>query len=369
MTDIDVFILGAGPAGCSVALNLSPFFKVMMIDRKATPLPRVGESLPPAVNKLLMDMGLWDDFIRQGHLPNYGNQSAWGTHETNETDFIKDPSGHGWHLDRQKFEIWLQEKAKQRGCLFLSDTKMVDFNWKDDFWEINISNNSRTQKLKSKLVIDASGRNPFIARQLGAERMALDNLVCAWMIGKDNPMKSLQGRSRIQADSDGWWYTTAIPENKRIIAFHTDTSIPTIKTIRSKRKLMELIQENKELGEHVCLETFSASSDEMEYGTTAANSSVTKPFTGNSWLTVGDASFSFDPLSSQGIFNAMYTGLAAAESCYRFLNKEITDFQEYDSVLEKIVNVYKNRIYHWYAMEKRWKDNQFWKNRHEKVCV
>ncbi|MFC4818658.1 tryptophan 7-halogenase [Flavobacterium sp. GCM10023249] len=367
MIDIDVFILGAGPAGCSVALNLSPFFKVMMIDRNASPQPRAGESLPPAANKLLMDMGLWDDFIQQGHLPNYGNQSVWGTDEINETDFIKDPFGHGWHLNRQKFEIWLQEKAKQRGCFFLNDTQMVDFNWREGFWEINISNDSKTQKLKSKLLIDASGRNPFIARQLGAKRIALDHLVCGWMIGKDNPVKSLQGRSKIQADSEGWWYTTAVPGNKRIIAFHTDARIPTIKSIRSKRKLLALIQKNKTLSENVCLETFTSFVDEIEYGTTAANSAFTKPFSGNSWLTVGDASFSFDPLSSQGIFNAMYTGLAAAESCYRFLNNEIDDFRDYDAVLENIMNVYKNRIYHWYAMEKRWESSPFWKNRHEKI--
>lgn len=369
MKDIDVFILGAGPAGCSAALNLSPFFKVMMIDRKTSPQPRAGESLPPAANKLLKDMGLWNDFLQQGHLPNYGNQSTWGTDVINETDFIKDPSGHGWHLDRQKFEIWLQEKAKQRGCFFLNETKLIDFNWMDDFWEVNITNNSRVQTIKSKILIDASGRNPFIIRQLGAERLSFDNLVCAWMIGKDSPVKSLQGRSRVQADPDGWWYTAAIPENKRIIAFHTDTTIPAINAIRSKRKLMELILQNKELAKHVCLETFSDSFDEIEYGTTAANSLVNKPFTGNSWLSVGDASFSFDPLSSQGIFNAMYTGLAAAESCYRFLNKEISDFKEYDAALEHIVEVYKSRIYQWYSMENRWKDNPFWKNRHEKAMV
>ena len=370
MTEIDVFILGGGPAGCSIALNLSPFFKVMMIDRNAVAQPRAGESLPPAANKLLIDMGLWDDFLKQGHLPNYGNQSAWGTNTINETDFIRDPSGHGWHLDRQKFEIWLQKKAAERGCLFLRDTKMLDFHKNENgFWEISITNDSRVQKIKSRLIVDASGRNSFIARRLGAERISLDNLVCGWMIGNDNPVNSIQGRSLIQADLDGWWYTTSIPNNKRIIAFHTDAGIPAISSIRSKRKLMELIQGNKDLEKHVCLETFSKSFDQMEYGTTAANSSVTKPFTGDSWLTVGDASFSFDPLSSQGIFNAMYTGLAAAESCYRFLNKEIDDFQEYDSVLKNVVKVYQNRIYHWYAMEKRWEESEFWKNRHQKIEV
>ena len=38
---------------------------------------------------------------------------------------------------------------------------------------------------------------------------------------------------------------------------------------------------------------------------------------------------SFDLLSSQDIFNALYAGLREAENAYRFLRGEIQDFSEY----------------------------------------
>ena len=130
--EVDVFILGAGPAGCCVALNLAPFYRTLMIDRNSIPKPRAGESLPPAANPLLRDMGLLDEFRKQGHLPYYGNQSRWGSEHLKEIDFLRDPRGHGWHLDRQEFEIWLRDKAVERGAALLAPAWLAQVEWDED---------------------------------------------------------------------------------------------------------------------------------------------------------------------------------------------------------------------------------------------
>src|SRR5688572_16521968 len=142
--DVDVFILGAGPAGCCAALNLAPFYRTLMIDRSAMPKPRVGESLPPAANPLLKDMGLLDEFRGQGHLPYYGNRSRWGSEELRETDFIRDPMGHGWHLDRRAFEIWLRNKAIERGAKLLAPARLAHVEWgEDQRWTIVVTHGER----------------------------------------------------------------------------------------------------------------------------------------------------------------------------------------------------------------------------------
>jgi flavin-dependent dehydrogenase len=46
----------------------------------------------------------------------------------------------------------------------------------------------------------------------------------------------------------------------------------------------------------------------------SASGSCLTPAAGVNWLAVGDAALTYDPISSQGIFSALYTGLRAAET-------------------------------------------------------
>src|SRR5207245_744542 len=46
----------------------------------------------------------------------------------------------------------------------------------------------------------------------------------------------------------------------------------------------------------------------------AANSSRLDRLAGKNWLAVGDAAMAFDPLSSQGVYNALMSGLLAAQA-------------------------------------------------------
>jgi flavin-dependent dehydrogenase len=54
----DVVILGAGPAGATAALNLAAVCRVTIIDQYGEPPCRIGESLPGAARRLLIDMGV-----------------------------------------------------------------------------------------------------------------------------------------------------------------------------------------------------------------------------------------------------------------------------------------------------------------------
>lgn len=362
--EVDVFILGAGPAGCCVALNLAPFYRTLMIDRNSIPASRAGESLPPATNKLLRDMGLLDEFKGQGHLPYYGNQSRWGSEYLREIDFLRDPNGHGWHLDRQQFEIWLRKKAIERGAALLAPAQLAQVEWnQNQRWAIAVMHGDQRLTIQARILIDAGGRTPVIAKRLGATRIQLDNMVCGWVIGKAQINDSQQGFSYIQSVPQGWWYTAPTPGGKRIVAFHTRASNAATAWMHSARSLLEHAQKIPHLCERIDFEIIHPSPWQLQHGYTAANSTITQPAVGSAWLTVGDAACSFDPLSSQGIFNALYTGLAASESVYRFLQGEFSSFTEYQQQLEAIWDAYQRHLQEWYRSEKRWSEEEFWKDR------
>jgi hypothetical protein len=55
----------------------------------------------------LQALGVWHRFIEDGHDPAVGNRSSWGSERVDEVHFIRNAYGHGWHIDRQKFESML----------------------------------------------------------------------------------------------------------------------------------------------------------------------------------------------------------------------------------------------------------------------
>ena len=91
--------------------------------------------------------------------------------------------------------------------------------------------------------------------------------------------------------------------------------------------------------------------------------SALTPPAGDGWLAAGDAALSFDPLSSQGLFNALYTGLASAEAADRALSGDGSALSDYAARLAEIDAVYRRNLRAWYELERRWPDQEFWRRR------
>lgn len=59
--------------------------------------------------------------MADGPHPCYSNVSVWGTDEPVVRDFIFDPNGHGWHVDRVQFDGTLLHAARDAGAERLPD--------------------------------------------------------------------------------------------------------------------------------------------------------------------------------------------------------------------------------------------------------
>ena len=115
---VDVLILGGGPAGTATALSLkatNPALSVVIVERSTFDQPRIGESVPPVIRTPLEQLGVWDRFLQDGHLPSYGVCSAWGDADLSDNEFIFQTQGQGWHLDRVRFDQMLAHEAEARG--------------------------------------------------------------------------------------------------------------------------------------------------------------------------------------------------------------------------------------------------------------
>lgn len=359
LLDVDVFVVGAGPAGITAALNLAPSRRVALADLHAEPCLRIGESLLPAARRLLTDMGLWERFLGERHAPWYHNRAVWGSAEAYETDFVRDPEGHGWHLDRARFESWLRHIAVERGTILLAPARLLAINHCNGAWRICLDTPSGRREAVSRFLIDAGGRGVPVASRLGARRRVEDRLVCRYVYGTDRTPESSAGSTFVEAAEEGWWYTAPLAGGRRVMAFHTDADLPAAHALSDPKMLLERAGAQHELGSVLSDSGFVPGT---EFGVTAAHSAILVPFAGSGWCATGDAALSFDPLSSQGLLNALFTGLAAAEAVDSSLSGG-SDLADYCRALHNIYDVYRQHLAHCYGAERRWTKAPFWQRR------
>lgn len=348
----DAVIGGAGPAGAVAAHVLARAGrKVLLIDDGEPRSRRVGESLPGAARPLLRDLNLLTLVEAGPHIPCYGNVSAWGSTDAVATDFIRDPHGPGWRLDRARFDLDLRTAATEAGAI--TKTGRVEATAStDEGFRLDLDGEAGV----ARWLIDATGRGAFIARSQGAMRSRDDELVALYAWARPHPGDA-DTRTLVESIPDGWWYSALLPDNTRVAVLHVDAEdAPAILHTRGAW-LAQLARTS-----HVSRALGGAGFLCEPRGTEACGARLDR-FGGRGWLAAGDAALSFDPLSSQGIFDAIYTGMKAARAVDASLSGDTQAVEEYSMRLESIRAAYLERHRLVYETEARWSDRPFWRRR------
>ena len=373
--ETDILIIGGGIAGCIAAISLADTHSVVLIDKLKEPNERIGESLAPAAQRILKELGLLEG-MEQGasseerlYLKNIGMQSFWGSERVHIVDHLINPDGFVQSLNRKAFESYLRTSAIKKGVKCIWPAKLYNSNYEANCWNIAAksdgqNNNQETYHIKAKFVIDATGRQAHFAKSLNVKRQSIDKLIACW----GTMPNSLENRmSTISASENGWWYSAVIPGNKRIMAFQTDADLIDKKRIKEVDFFIALTKENKEMA-RILEET---KSDLNFHGTVAANSTRLEQVAGQKWVALGDAAISFDPLSSQGMYNAMANAMQLTKLLlelnliHEFNSEKEKDFQRiYTQQIDKVWNYYLQHKKMFYSTEMRWNTSPFWKRRH-----
>lgn len=371
----DIVIVGAGVAGCISAIALAPFYKVLLIDKMAVAPERVGECLAPAAKRILKQLGLLHlleeltaEKISAPHLRHMGTQSFWGSSQVHISDPLKNPDGFGWHLDRAAFENALRNAAEARGVTCIWPAVLHSSHYENHSWMLQLQSpadrpDTPLPVLKATFVIDASGRQAHFARKQGLQRIHSDKLVCCWATF---PGKMKHQLSVISAAEFGWWYSAPLPDQQQLVALYTDSDLITHQTTRDATLFLNLMESDPQMAT-----VMKGREKEMLFrGTVAANSSRLGLVAGQQWAAAGDAAISFDPLSSQGIFNAMATAmqLSALIRETRIIGRPsatvVRDFQNlYNGQINQIWAHYLRHKELFYVQEQRWSHAPFWKRR------
>lgn len=139
--------------------------------------------------------------------------------------------------------------------------------------------------------------------------MKLDGMLAFYALMSTTNV-DLDHRTLIEATENGWWYSSQLADNKRIVAFQTDDQDPASKRARKQEDFLDMLRGTVHLSQLIEETDYRTISGAGYPRCTAAGSSYLQPFGDelDQWCAVGDAALAFDPLSSQGMITALRLG-------------------------------------------------------------
>jgi flavin-dependent dehydrogenase len=385
MTCYDVVVAGAGPSGSATARRLAQQgCRVALVERSCFGTPRIGESLSPGVQPRLRALGVWDDFMALGALPSWGVRSVWGDAAAATHSHLHNAYGCGWHVDRCAFDRMLAQSAVNAGAELLQGTAVQQIEAVRDGWAVHLVPSRATpaarvpRTVRTRLWIDATGRNARLARGVGASRVQFDQLV-GIAAEVHHAEGASRGHLRIEAAEAGWWYFAPLPSTPGCTGPGEDDADgacawPCIAMLMTDADLCQRGHLNRAPGWQALFDATDAGRDGCvvrgaapELGVHCAGSQrlhrndAARP---GQWLAVGDAALAVDPVSGSGVVRALDGGSAAAETAMRMLDGQGPEaVMAYEHARDLECDRYLHDRAAYYAAETRWPRSAFWQRR------
>ena len=350
-TDVDVAIIGGGPAGSSAAAYLAKAgMKCAVFERELFPRLHVGESLVPATTRVLRDIGFLDQMDELGFVRKFGavwtseaSKSAY-QHGFEDADFDgqadirfeeRDQPGinqrHTWHVDRGKFDLLLLQHAHKLGAAVYDGVKVSNVDFSDPpSAQVKFSMGKREMSLTAKMVLDASGRQTLLGNQLKLKKndtVFNQYALHTWFDGYDRMAlaKSPALESYIYIHflpvTNTWIWQIPITETVTSIGVVTqrrnfDKSRESRENffwdcVKSRPELYEALKKSQQM---------RPLKEEGDY------SYGMKEICGDGFVMIGDAARFVDPIFSSGVSIAMTSAKLATQEILKAAEKD--DFRK-----------------------------------------
>jgi flavin-dependent dehydrogenase len=314
----DVLVVGGGPAGTSVAIALATAgVDVTLVERACFPRPRIGESLPPKVGELLTTLGVNEAVAAAGFA------RMTGTTIVQDGDFTThdfDPAQRelGYQVERERFDALLLERARSVGVRVREETTLVgllsdEVPVGDGRTDVVVrggrvrSADGQEAALAAQVVVDASGSAGVLSRTLGLKRRDAIRTValCGYWRGSGVPPAVSPHNTLFETHPSGWLWSVRRADGLRNVTLGLDPA--ELKGLDPTAYYLEQVQRSTLMAPMLVGATLAS-----EVTAHDATWFHAERVIGPGWILVGDAASLIDPLTSQGVYKALHSGLAAA---------------------------------------------------------
>ena len=314
MSDYDVIIAGAGPAGTSAAIHLATTgLKVLLVEQKKFPRPKLcGEFISPECQEHFQKLGVAREIICSdpAAIDQTVFYSSRGHHVSVPSNWFGQRMALG--LSRAVMDDVLLRRALQVGVEVIEGASVVGPRINtDQVHGLKVRSESGEQEFQAPLTVDATGRARILARKTNHAHKQKPKLI-AFKAHFQNT-RVAPGACEIYFYRGGYGGLSSIEAGASNLCFII--SAEQVKQCHSDpdRVMREMVMQNPRARQ--TLESAETTSEWLSASWEQFGRQSPAPAPG--LLAIGDAAAFIDPFTGSGMLMALESGELAAEVIVR----------------------------------------------------
>jgi flavin-dependent dehydrogenase len=347
----DVLVIGGGPAGATVAALLAERGRnVTVVEKARHPRFHIGESLLPLNLPLFDRLGVGEEIERIGMLkPGVELVSPWhgAPASLSFSDALDKSFPASYQVRRSEFDQILFRNAARKGAKTIEGCRVTDVEFHSAGALVRARQDDGTdRRWQAKFLVDASGRDTFLANLLGTKRRSRRHNSAA-IFGHFAGATRLPGKDEGNISlfwfDHGWFWFIPLADGATSIGAvcwpyymksrRTDPTQFLLDTIALCPALAERLRDAKLISPVTATGNYS-----YEGART----------TGPNYLLLGDAFAFIDPVFSTGVYLAMHGAFVAADTievCLDDKRRAARALRKFDAAMRRGPKVFSWFIY------------------------
>jgi flavin-dependent dehydrogenase len=324
MADCEVLVIGGGPAGSTVAALLAERGRdVVLTEKERHPRFHIGESLLPLNLPLFERLGVAGEMARIG-MPKHGAEFVSPWHEHSVTfqfaDQLDRSYPHAYQVRRSEFDQILFRNAARKGARALEACRVTAVEFTDAGALVAARLEDGTERRwRTRFVVDASGRDTFLASRLGIKRRNRRHNSAA-IYGHFTGAKRLTGRAEGNITvfwfDHGWLWFIPLADGATSVGAVCWPYYLKTRAGSTEQFLLDTIALCPALAQRLRDAQLASPAT-----ATGNYSYVAERAMGRNYLMLGDAYTFIDPVFSTGVLLAMQSAFAGADTIETCLDR------------------------------------------------